>query len=350
MKRFLVLLILVSIFVLTGSVQIYAQEQLYSGFRGTRSNALVAVNGSVIELERKPIIIDGRIVIPARTIFDEVRVRTDWYEQQNKVVLSSDYTTVVMFIGSTKAFINGVNTVIEAPPVIDNGTVMVPLRFSAEAFNMKIGWDERTGTAFIGDKPVSVSKDDSTKRNYIVVVDAGHGGKDPGAVYGGVKEKDLNLDIANRLNKLLINEGIKTYMTRGSDSYIDLYSRSGLANRVNADLLVSVHNNAGYKKYSGSMTLYYPGSSKTKGKLSSQEFANIVQKNMVQGLGSSNLGIVPRPSLAVLRTSNMPAVIAEVGYMTNESELGRLKTSAYKQKAAEALKNSVLESLNKMYK
>lgn len=349
MKRFLILLITVSIFVLSGTVQIYAQGELYSGVMGVKSNAIVAVNGNVIDIERKPIIIDGRMVIPARTIFNEVQVRTDWYEQQNKVVLSNDYTTLVMYIGSTKAFINGVNATLEAPPVIDNGTVMVPLRFCAEAFRMKIGWDGKTETAYIGEKPISVSKGNNSKRNYIVVVDAGHGGKDPGAVYGGVKEKDLNLDIANRLNKLLINEGIKTYMTRESDTYIDLYSRSGLANKVNADLLVSVHNNAGSSKYSGSMALYYPSSSKTKGNLSSVEFANIVQRNMVQSLGTTNLGIVSRPNLAVLRTANMPAVIAEIGYMTNSRELNMLKTAAYKQKAAEALKKAVIESLNKMY-
>ena len=138
-------------------------------------------------------------------------------------------------------------------------------------------------------------------------------------------------------------------MTRDNDSTVSLYSRSGLANNVGADLLVSIHNNAGQSKASGSMTLYYPGSQKSKGNLSSYEFAKIVQTNLNKHLGTKDMGVIKRPNLAVLRTSNMPAVIAEVGYMTNSAELSKLKTEWYRQEAAEALRNAVLQSLNKMY-
>jgi N-acetylmuramoyl-L-alanine amidase len=151
------------------------------------------------------------------------------------------------------------------------------------------------------------------------------------------------------LNNKLKELGIVTYMTRDDDSSFSLYSRSGLANRKNADLLISIHNNAGMLRYTGSMSLYYPSSSKTKGNLSSYEFASIVQKNMCATLGSNNMGIIPRSELAVLRTSNMPAVIAEVGYMSNFSELGKLQTYEYKEKAADSLKKAIVESLEKMY-
>lgn len=192
-------------------------------------------------------------------------------------------------------------------------------------------------------KPVPSRGD--VKREFIVVVDAGHGGADPGAVYGGVNEKDLNLSIAKKLNKLLEASGIMTYMTRTDDSFIDLYDISGLANKVNADLLISVHNNADSSSTKGSMSLYCPNKNNSKGNLTAYNFAAIVQKELYGELDTHNLGVIARPNLAILRTAEMPAVIAEVGYMTNKAELGRLETEAFRQKAAEALKNAVLEAL-----
>jgi len=98
------------------------------------------------------------------------------------------------------------------------------------------------------------------------------------------------------------------------------------------------------------MTLYHPDSGKKKGNLTAYEFAQIVQKNLNKTLGSKNMGVIQRPNLAVLRTTNMPAVIAEIGYMSNSAELAKLKTDSYRQKAAEALRDAVIESLEKMYK
>ena len=193
-------------------------------------------------------------------------------------------------------------------------------------------------------KPV-VSRSD-VNRKFVVVIDPGHGGTESGAVYGSIYEKDLNFAIAQKLNKLLQASDVKTYITRDDDSYHGLYERSDLANNVNADLLISVHNNAGDSSITGSMSLYCSGKNNAKGNLSAYEFAAIVQKELNDSLGTKNLGVIPRPNLAVLRTANMPAVIAEVGYMSNTTELGRLETEAFQQKAAEALKNAVLKALN----
>jgi len=194
------------------------------------------------------------------------------------------------------------------------------------------------GTAYAGDR-----------KQYTVVVDAGHGGYETGAVSRGVKEKDLNLDTARRLVDLLKKNGIKTYMTRNSDTDVGLYERSGLANKLKADLFVSIHNNAeGNSSRSGTMTLYYPASGPTKGNLSGKRLATLVQRELVAKLGTNNLGIIPRPNLVVLRETDMPAVIAELGYMTNKAELGRLKTAQFKQNAVEALKNAILKALKEI--
>jgi len=122
---------------------------------------------------------------------------------------------VKMTVGSKVAHSGGSVKYMEAPPILVNGTVMVPMRFVAETFGENVGWDAKNEMAYIGNKPAEIPSRSGLKSNrtYKVVIDAGHGGSQSGAVYGGVKEKDLNLDIAKRLNTLLKAEGIKTYMT-----------------------------------------------------------------------------------------------------------------------------------------
>ncbi|ABN52248.1 MAG TPA: N-acetylmuramoyl-L-alanine amidase [Hungateiclostridium thermocellum] len=352
MKKPVILLTVLILVILMTVPGFAANGQYYSGYWGVTSNALIAVNGKVLTLERNPVIIEGRILVPARTTFQVLGVTTEWYSSSGVVKMVKGNKAVKMTVGSKVAHSGGSVKYMEAPPILVNGTVMVPMRFVAETFGENVGWDAKNEMAYIGNKPAEIPSRSGLKSNrtYKVVIDAGHGGSQSGAVYGGVKEKDLNLDIAKRLNTLLKAEGIKTYMTREKDITVGLYTRSDLANKEKADLFVSIHNNAGNSKTSGSMTLYHPDSGKKKGNLTAYEFAQIVQKNLNKTLGSKNMGVIQRPNLAVLRTTNMPAVIAEIGYMSNSAELAKLKTDSYRQKAAEALRDAVIESLEKMYK
>jgi len=186
---------------------------------------------------------------------------------------------------------------------------------------------------------------EASRKDKLVVIDPGHGGSEPGAVYGGVYEKDLNLDIAKRLNELLKSRNVKTYMTREEDVYVGLYERAYIANSMNATLFVSIHNNAYYSKYKGTETLYYPSNGSG---FNSKRFAQIVQAELVNALGTNNRGIVERPNLVVLKATDMPAVLAEVAFMTNEEELARLKTEEFRQKAAQALCEAILKALDEV--
>lgn len=356
MKRTLLLTLFIATFMLNISYT-YAAGQYFSGVWGVISSSKVAISETTLDLEREPISINDRLVVPARTVFSQVGAEVDWNPARNRLVITKGSNEIIMYIGYVNCYVNGDIKKMEAPAVLYNGTVMVPVRFVAETFNVPVGWSQKTSTVYLGEMPKEVIEEipaspgaQSGVKGRIVVIDAGHGGTQTGAVYGGVKEKDLNLSIAKKLDSKLKELGIVTYMTRSSDTTLSLYARSDLANNKNADLLVSIHNNAGSSKVIGTMTLYYPSSSKTKGKLSSYEFAKIVQRNLCNTLGSKDMGVIERPGLAVLRTANMPAVIAEIGYMSNNSELAKLKTPAYQEKAAEALKKAVVESLEKMYK
>jgi N-acetylmuramoyl-L-alanine amidase len=184
-------------------------------------------------------------------------------------------------------------------------------------------------------------------KDQLVVIDPGHGGTDPGAVYGGINEKDLNLDIAKRLNELLKSKNIKTYMTREDDVFVGLYERAYIANDMKATLFVSIHNNAYYTKYKGTETLYYPQVTSSSG-FNGKRFAQIVQDELIKALGTHNRGIVERPNLVVLKATKMPAILAEIAFMTNSEDLANLKSEEFRQKAAQALCDSIIKALGEV--
>ncbi|HEX3029349.1 MAG TPA: N-acetylmuramoyl-L-alanine amidase [Clostridia bacterium] len=315
------------------------------------SNARIVVNGKPINPERNIVAENNRLLVPARTTLKELGASVDWYENTGIIRIKKDAVSILMKIGETEASVNGVGKDTGASPILINGTVMVPLRFTAEALHTNVKWDGSTATAFVGSIPAttgtSTSRGGDDFRGRIVVIDAGHGGSESGAVEEGLQEKNFNLDIAKRLNTLLASAGIKTYMTRTDDSYVDLYDRSGLANKVNADLFISIHNNAvdNNSSVAGSMTLYYPSNDRAKNGVTPKGLATIVQNELTSSLGTKDLGIISRPNLAVLRTTNMPAIIAEIGYMTNHNELLRLESSDFRQQSAAALSKAVQKVL-----
>ncbi|MCG0275977.1 MAG: N-acetylmuramoyl-L-alanine amidase family protein [Thermosediminibacteraceae bacterium] len=188
------------------------------------------------------------------------------------------------------------------------------------------------------DNPTNDNEGDSGNplKGKIIVVDPGHGGTDPGAIYSGIKEKDLNLDIALRLRRLLEEKGARVVMTRESDIYVDLYTRAGIANEVGADLFVSIHNNSSTNpSTSGTMTLYYPTPEK-------EAFAKILQKAVVETVGLPNLGIVQRPNLVVTRETKMPSALVECAFMSNGKDLALLQTESFRQKVAEGILKGIL--------
>ena len=180
----------------------------------------------------------------------------------------------------------------------------------------------------------------------LIVIDAGHGGSDPGAVYKNLKEKDLNVDIARRLNALLKQKNINTYMIREDDCYVALYERTYIANALNASLFLSIHNNAmdNNTSYSGTMTLYYPQRSNST-KFNGKDFASIIQKSMLSKLKTIDRKIIERPNLVVLKATKMPAALAEVAFITNKSNRTELQKASFRQNAAQALCDAVVKSM-----
>lgn len=184
------------------------------------------------------------------------------------------------------------------------------------------------------------------EKDKLVVIDAGHGDTEPGAVYGDLKEKNLNLDIALRLNELLKKKNVNTYMIREDDSYVGLYERAYIANSLNASLFLSIHNNAFNSKEHGTETLY--SSTNYTAKFSSKRFAQIIQNELIGKLGTYDRKIKDRPGLVVLKATKMPSALAEIAFVTNTSDRQKLMDPDFRQKAAEALCESIIKALNEI--
>ena len=185
--------------------------------------------------------------------------------------------------------------------------------------------------------PKSEPKSEPLEFNRIVI-DAGHGGKDPGAVGNGLYEKVVALSIANKVKELLKEEGFEVLMTREADMFVTLEDRALMSNDWSADLFVSIHAN-GYADAaaSGVETFYYQGSSKGK------QVAKSIQEQLVLSTGNKNRGVFSA-DFYVLKYTSMPSVLVETGFVSNEKDASLLKTEDYQGKAAKAIVDGIKAS------
>jgi N-acetylmuramoyl-L-alanine amidase len=211
-----------------------------------------------------------------------------------------------------------------------------------------------------------------------IVIDPGHGGHDPGAMNTGLSEAELVLDVALRLEKLLVKQpGIEVVMTRRSDVFVPLEERTAIANREGTDLFLSIHANASEDDRARGIETYFlnfapnpaaeavaarenAASGRTMRQLpdivkaialnnkidESRDVASLVQSAMMDRLKRSNknvkdLGVKQAP-FTVLIGATMPSILAEIGFLTNRQEATLLRGGAYRQQIAEALFNGVM--------
>ena len=149
-----------------------------------------------------------------------------------------------------------------------------------------------------------------------VFIDSGHGGTDPGACSGNIKEKDINLDVGLMLGEMLTKEGFKVGYSRTTDTYVSLAERANKSNRFGAKVFISIHCNAhSNKQAQGVETFYYRTSSKGK------VLADKVQKNILsKRIYTKNRGIKPA-NFYVLRKTRAVATLMELGFITNHTDL-----------------------------
>ena len=180
----------------------------------------------------------------------------------------------------------------------------------------------------------------------IVVIDAGHGLHDNGASANGLIEKEINLDIVQRLYEYLEDdENIKVYATRLDDSYPTNISRAQLANQAGADLFVSIHQNTGENlDAKGTEVLYATHEGETSG-LTSKVAAQTLLKYVCDAADTENRGVKLRNDLIVLNQTKVPAVLIEVCFMTNEDDVEMIERSKNRDAIAEGIYNGIVDLL-----
>lgn len=181
----------------------------------------------------------------------------------------------------------------------------------------------------------------------IIVVDAGHGGSDEGtsSAYGH-HEKDYNLLVLKELKQMLDKTDIKVYYTRLSDKKITKPARTDLANKLRADLFISIHCNSedGDGSAYGVETLY----SKRKplnSRLDNKKLSRILLNNVAEEIGNKKRGVIRREGLYLMHHSEVPASIIEIGYMSNKSDLKYILKKSGREKVAKGIYKGIMEAL-----
>ncbi|SEH44339.1 N-acetylmuramoyl-L-alanine amidase [Halobacillus karajensis] len=185
---------------------------------------------------------------------------------------------------------------------------------------------------------------DKPQGNWTIALDPGHGGRDPGASANGLVEKELVLDVSLKASEYMENTGVDVVMTRQTDWYPSLDGRVALATKNDADAFVSIHANAFASSATGVETFYYAAG------LSNREYASVklatfINNRLYKEMDMSNRG-VKNVGYRVVKHNPLPAVLTEIGFLTNETDASKLKTDHYREAAARAIAMGVVDYYN----
>lgn len=296
-------------------------------------------------------------------------IRWDYDALSKIIVLKKDDKTFRLLIDSNRMILNGRIYLLSAPVVLKDSIVYVSTDFFDFLKNPKEP----------GFQPAAFSEPVFLRQVNSVILDAGHGGKDPGAIGRfGLREKDVVLDVVKRLSRILEESGIKVYKTRYDDVFIPLSERSRIANEHEADLFISIHANANKSRWVEGFEVYYltegvdddaralaasenaplgqyEGMDSevsyvkailwdmiyTENRKESIELARYICDAVSQDLKLSMNGVRGAP-FAVLKGAVMPAVLVEIGYISNKGGEKKLRNSAYREKMAQSLARGIL--------
>ena len=293
-----------------------------------------------------------------------------WDSVDQVVTLDINEESVKVLIGSDTVLVGEKTIFLNRPVQIIDGIVKVGSDFEKKVFSEK--------KHIL--KTITKGKY-SLKKVKKIIIDAGHGGKDPGAMgKGGSKEKYIVLDIAKRVEKILKKQGVVIVMTRKKDKFISLKKRTEIATQTQADLFVSIHANFSPSRGVQGIEVYALRNLNVLEKKEKQRTLN--QKKLLQlthtNTTSSNVGRIieemmyihkqeesfilanqvakktahfvkgksrgaKQARFYVLRNTLMPAILVEVGFLSNPKEERLLKSKVYRQKLAEGLARSIID-------
>lgn len=313
--------------------------------------------------------INGVSYIPLVSLCESRGIKWEYDTFSRTVALTKDTHRINLMVGDTLVLVDGNPVHLKSPVHFYQGAVVVPYKFKEQVLDVLFKREPtyKRAAASLG----KIKK---------IVIDAGHGGNDPGAIgRTGLREKDVNLDIAKRLAQLLKSDGASVVLTRSIDRFIPLSQRVEIANRSKADLFISIHSNASRVRRLNGFEVYYISWKVDDSKraltaarnsipdfLSTNSFYNsslnlktivwdmIYADNRAEAIELSRaicrsvdcnldaevLG-VKNANFEVLRGTQMPAVLIETGFVSNYEEERMLKNSYYRQKIAESISEAI---------
>jgi N-acetylmuramoyl-L-alanine amidase len=193
-----------------------------------------------------------------------------------------------------------------------------------------------------------------------VIIDAGHGGRDSGAIRAGVQEKDLTLDVALRVARLVRAQGLRSVLTRETDEAVSLGQRAAMANRERDCVFVSIHFDEGGRAAATGVQTFYaarpspprgmvaawfpflrPVSSAPTTNLESRSLAELVQESLVARTRAFNRGVRTEQFYVVANVRH-PAVLVEGGFLSNSDDVAKLATENYREELAIAISEGIL--------
>lgn len=190
----------------------------------------------------------------------------------------------------------------------------------------------------------------------IVVIDAGHGGSDPGAIgYDSegnplLYEKNVNLNISRQVYTILKENGVRVYMTRNDDSYVSLSERTEFANELGASLFISIHcNSYTSSDMNGTLVMHHTDESIAEEYgVSGRNVANNILAYLPKALETENKGRVNGNAMYVIRNAKMPSVIVETAFISNAEDRAKLADADYRAAAAQAIATGIMDTLPKL--
>lgn len=228
------------------------------------------------------------------------------------------------------------------------GTVVENIEVSTKGGNTTFRFKQNRISAYEvtdeGDSYAIRVKNPKEVYDKVLLLDAGHGGKDPGTSGNGMQEKNLTLTIAQKIEQELQGSGIKVYMTRNSDVYPENSTRAQTANDI-ADLMVSIHINSGPETANGTETLYQVHANDSSARLTSKQLAEILQANMISATGNTNRGVKLRTDLLILNRTTVPSAIVEVIFITNTGDALKISNPSYQDQVAQAIADGIQEAV-----
>ena len=327
--------------------ELRTQKYLFASKRLMLIGCLLAITPSMTAAQRVEIQHDGRSYIDLATAGGRLGMKAYWLSGHKTFRLRSQWTNIDIGKGKRILYLNRIPIYLGFPTLESSSRL-----YMAKADYQNVLQPILTPQAF-PQKP-------ALRR---IVIDAGHGGKDSGAKNDAYRlhEKDLTLDVSQRLKSMLERRGYEVVMTRESDVFIPLERRPQIANRAKGDLFISIHFNAaarttaeGYETFV--LTPQYQASSKYSdpGRGDNRRYDGNdqdpwntllgyhVQRSLVQTMGGTDRGL-KRARFLVLKHLDCPGVLLELGFVSNPETANKVRSAAFRQSLAQSLCDGIIQ-------